>query len=104
MPSEVALGGLGAFVEKLKDQQRQNEEDTRLAIRRQAASGRRARADLDEAKAAVRELFERIKAIKSKAEQSEELVSDVITITIIVIIRTYIYIYKLGWAWVLIIG
>ena len=102
----MALGGLGAFVEKLKDQQRQNEEDTRLAIRRQAASGRRARADLDEAKAAVRELFERIKAIKSKAEQSEELVSDVITITIIVIIRIYIYIYiyTLGWAWVLIIG
>jgi len=76
-PNEASLGGLDDFVEKLKARQKHNDEDIRLAIRRQAATGRRARADLDEAKSAVRELFERIKAIKAKAEQSEELVSDV---------------------------
>lgn len=76
-PNEVSLSGLDGFVNGLKAQQRQIDEDIRHAVRRQAASGRRARADLDEAKSAVRELFERIKAIKSKAEQSEALVSDV---------------------------
>jgi len=76
-PNEASLKGLDTFVTRLKSQQRQIDEDIKLAIRRQAASGRRARADLDEAKAAVRELFERIKAIRAKAEQSEDLVSDV---------------------------
>lgn len=76
-PSEASLGGLDGFIGKLRAQQKHIDEDIRLAVRRQAASGRRARADLDEAKAAVRELFERIKAIKAKAEQSEDLVSDV---------------------------
>lgn len=76
-PNEESLSGLDGFVSRLKSQQRQIDEDIRLAVRRQAAQGRRARADLDEAKAAVGELFERIKAIRTKAEQSEELVSDV---------------------------
>lgn len=76
-PNEVALGGLDAFVDNLKVQQKQIDEDIRHAVRRQAACGKRARADLDEAKSAVRELFERIKAIKGKAQQSETLVSDV---------------------------
>lgn len=76
-PNEDALCELDDFVTKLKVQQRQIDEDIRHAVRRQAACGRRARADLDEAKSAVRELFERIKAIKAKAEQSEDLVSDV---------------------------
>lgn len=76
-PNEASLSALDEFVAKLKAQQKHNDEDIRLAIRRQAATGRRARSDLDEAKSAVRELFERIKAIKAKAEQSEELVSDV---------------------------
>merc|ERR1719313_639446 len=70
-PNEVALGGLDAFVDNLKVQQKQIDEDIRHAVRRQAARGKRARADLDEAKSAVRELFERIKAIKGKAQQSE---------------------------------
>lgn len=76
-PNEVALGGLDDFVDNLQAQQKQIDEDIRHAVRRQAACGRRARADLDEAKSAVRELFERIKAIKGKAQQSETLVSDV---------------------------
>jgi len=76
-PNKEAFKGLDSFVDQLKGQQRQIDEDIRLAVRRQAVQGRRARADLDEAKAAVGELFERIKAIRAKAEQSEELVSDV---------------------------
>jgi len=76
-PNEVSLSELDGFVDSLKGQQIQIDEDIRYAVRRQAACGRRARADLDEAKSAVRELFERIKAIKSKAQQSETLVSDV---------------------------
>jgi len=76
-PNEVSLSGLDDFTDNLKVQQRQIDEDIRHAVRRQAACGRRARSDLDEAKSAVRELFERIKAIKGKAQQSEALVSDV---------------------------
>jgi hypothetical protein len=76
-PNEVSLNDLDDFVDNLKGQQKQIDEDIRFAVRRQAACGRRARADLDEAKSAVRELFERIKAIKGKAQQSETLVSDV---------------------------
>lgn len=76
-PNEASLDRLDSFVEQLREQQRQIDEGIRLAVRRQAANGRQARADLGDAKAAVRELFERIKAIKAKAEQSEELVSDV---------------------------
>jgi len=76
-PNEAALSGLDGFVERLKAQQKNIDEDIRHAIRRQAACGRRARNDLDEAKQAVGELFERIKAIQAKAEQSETLVSDV---------------------------
>lgn len=76
-PNEVSLSNLDGFVDNLKAQQKQIDDDIRHAVRRQAACGRRARADLDEAKSAVRELFERIKAIKGKAQQSETLVSDV---------------------------
>lgn len=76
-PNEDSLGGLSAFIGQLKAQQHEIEEGIKGAVRRQAAFGRRARADLGDAKLAVRELFERIKAIKSKAEQSEDLVSDV---------------------------
>ncbi|CAK9099194.1 Vacuolar protein sorting-associated protein 53 A (AtVPS53) (Protein HEAT-INTOLERANT 1) [Durusdinium trenchii] len=76
-PNEDSLGRLGNFIEQLKVQEREIEEGIKNAVRRQAAFGRRAKADLGDAKLAVRELFERIKAIKAKAEQSEELVSDV---------------------------
>eukprot|EP00927_Polykrikos_kofoidii_P029680 TRINITY_DN25630_c0_g1_i1.p1 TRINITY_DN25630_c0_g1~~TRINITY_DN25630_c0_g1_i1.p1 ORF type:complete len:816 (+),score=188.69 TRINITY_DN25630_c0_g1_i1:90-2537(+) len=76
-PTVDGLSGLDVFVGKLKAQQQQIDEDVRHAIRRQAACGRRARADLDDAKAAVRELMERIRAIKDKSAQSEALVNDV---------------------------
>ena len=76
-PNQDSLDGLGGFIEQLRGQEKQIEDGIRGAIRRQAAHGRRAQADLSDAKLAVRELFERIKAIRSKAEQSEELVSDV---------------------------
>mmetsp|Transcript_26841 Transcript_26841/g.56887 ORF Transcript_26841/g.56887 Transcript_26841/m.56887 type:complete len:798 (-) Transcript_26841:48-2441(-) len=76
-PNEASLKGLDDFVQKLKARKQQTDDEIRLAIRRQAATGRRARADLDEAKGAVRELFERIRTIKSKAQQSEELVKEV---------------------------
>mmetsp|Transcript_10360 Transcript_10360/g.23370 ORF Transcript_10360/g.23370 Transcript_10360/m.23370 type:complete len:808 (+) Transcript_10360:89-2512(+) len=76
-PNAASLGDLDPFVERLKAQQRQIDDDIRHAVRRQAVCGRRARADLAEAKAAVKELLDRIKTIKAKAEQSEVLVSDV---------------------------
>lgn len=76
-PTEVSLVGVDGFIAKLRKQQQQTDEEIRHAIRRQAAFGRRTRGDLDEAKKAVRELFERIQGIKSKAEQSEVLVRDV---------------------------
>mmetsp|Transcript_41108 Transcript_41108/g.113287 ORF Transcript_41108/g.113287 Transcript_41108/m.113287 type:complete len:817 (-) Transcript_41108:157-2607(-) len=76
-PNESSLAGLDGFVDRLKAQQRNIDEDIRKAVRRQASCGRRARADLDEARAAVGELFGRIKAIQAKAEQSDALVSDV---------------------------
>eukprot|EP00928_Gymnodinium_smaydae_P071423 TRINITY_DN55011_c0_g1_i1.p1 TRINITY_DN55011_c0_g1~~TRINITY_DN55011_c0_g1_i1.p1 ORF type:complete len:832 (+),score=217.27 TRINITY_DN55011_c0_g1_i1:70-2565(+) len=76
-PTEASLSGLDDYVERLRAQKKRVDEEIRHAIRRQAACGRRARADLDEGKAAVRELFERIQAIQAKAEQSEALVSDV---------------------------
>eukprot|EP00927_Polykrikos_kofoidii_P077454 TRINITY_DN74395_c0_g1_i1.p1 TRINITY_DN74395_c0_g1~~TRINITY_DN74395_c0_g1_i1.p1 ORF type:complete len:824 (+),score=128.80 TRINITY_DN74395_c0_g1_i1:61-2472(+) len=76
-PNEGSLANLDSVVEKLKAQQKRIDEDIRQAVRRQATCGRRARSDLDEAKSAVHELFERIKAIQAKAEQSETLVSDV---------------------------
>ncbi|OLP83879.1 Vacuolar protein sorting-associated protein 53 A [Symbiodinium microadriaticum] len=76
-PNQESLEGLSSFIGQLRQQEKQIEDGIRGAIRRQAAHGRRAQADLSDAKLAVRELFERIKAIRSKAEQSEELVSDV---------------------------
>eukprot|EP00931_Biecheleriopsis_adriatica_P034116 TRINITY_DN1973_c0_g1_i3.p1 TRINITY_DN1973_c0_g1~~TRINITY_DN1973_c0_g1_i3.p1 ORF type:complete len:845 (-),score=210.09 TRINITY_DN1973_c0_g1_i3:73-2607(-) len=76
-PNEASLSGLSSFVERLKAQQQSIEDSIGSAVRRQAANGRRARTDLGDAKLAVRDLFERIKAIKAKAVQSEELVSDV---------------------------
>eukprot|EP00929_Paragymnodinium_shiwhaense_P095423 TRINITY_DN56548_c0_g1_i1.p1 TRINITY_DN56548_c0_g1~~TRINITY_DN56548_c0_g1_i1.p1 ORF type:complete len:824 (-),score=169.75 TRINITY_DN56548_c0_g1_i1:8-2479(-) len=76
-PNEASLGGLDALVERLKQQQASMDADIRTSIRRQAACGRRAREDLDEARAAVTELFARMKSIQAKAEQSEALVSDV---------------------------
>ncbi|CAJ1336960.1 unnamed protein product [Effrenium voratum] len=76
-PNEDSLTGLAGFIGQLKSQEREIEGSIRKAIRRQAAFGHRAKADLGDAKLAVRELFERIKAIRAKAEQSEDLVSDV---------------------------
>lgn len=76
-PNEASLSGLSDFVANLRSEQRQVDDDIRVAIRKQAVCGRKAQADLDEAQVAVRELFGRINTIQVKAEQSEALVSDV---------------------------
>eukprot|EP00929_Paragymnodinium_shiwhaense_P072497 TRINITY_DN36798_c0_g1_i1.p1 TRINITY_DN36798_c0_g1~~TRINITY_DN36798_c0_g1_i1.p1 ORF type:complete len:845 (-),score=228.34 TRINITY_DN36798_c0_g1_i1:149-2623(-) len=75
--NEASMAGLDAFIGGLNQQREEIDEDIRKSIRQQAVCGRRAREELEEAKAAIADLFERIQALHAKAEQSDVLVNDV---------------------------
>jgi len=76
-PSEPSLVGVDAAVAQLKRKIRRVDGEIISAIREQSTTGTQAKQDLAEAQQAIQELFAKIKEIKRKAEQSEEMVQEI---------------------------
>ena len=53
------------------------DEEISKTVQAQSEAGHQATRDVDEAKAAIRELFEKIRDMKAKAEQSEVMVQEI---------------------------
>ena len=56
---------------------RELDEEVLRTVRQQTSAGSSARKDLENAKASVAELFLKVRDIKTKAEQSEEMVHEI---------------------------
>ena len=76
-PNEPSLVGVDAAVMQIKRKIRRVDGEIITAIREQSTSGTQAKEDLAEAQQAIQELFAKIKEIKRKAEQSEEMVQEI---------------------------
>ncbi|CAL5224462.1 g7153 [Coccomyxa viridis] len=76
-PTENSLSGLDPLITSLKQKIRKVDSEILVAVRQQSSSGSRARQDLTAAKAAIEELFGKIREIRRKAEASEIMVQEI---------------------------
>ena len=76
-PNEESLSEVDAHVGGLQDRMRELDEEVLRTVRQQTSAGSSARKDLENAKASVAELFLKVRDIKTKAEQSEEMVHEI---------------------------
>ena len=76
-PNEESLSQVESHVSGLQDRMRELDEEVLLTVRQQTSAGSSARKDLENAKASVAELFLKVRDIKAKAEQSEEMVHEI---------------------------
>lgn len=76
-PTERSLDRLEPFVINVAVQISELDEDISKTVQVQSEAGHQATRDVDDAKAAIRELFEKIRDMKAKAEQSEVMVQEI---------------------------
>ena len=76
-PNEESLSEVDTHVSGLQDRMRELDEEVLRTVRQQTSAGSSARKDLENAKASVAELFLKVRDIKTKAEQSEEMVHEI---------------------------
>ena len=76
-PNEESLSEVDAHVGGLQERMRELDEEVLRTVRQQTSAGSSARKDLENAKASVAELFLKVRDIKTKAEQSEEMVHEI---------------------------
>lgn len=76
-PTERSLDRLDPFILNISVQIGELDEDISKTVQAQSEAGYQASRDVDEAKAAIRELFEKIRDMKAKAEQSEVMVQEI---------------------------
>ena len=76
-PNESSLTMLDPFVARLSQKSAQLDEQVFEAVRLQATTVTQATRDIGEAKTSIRELLQKIKDIKGKAEQSEVMVQEI---------------------------
>ncbi|CAM9907786.1 unnamed protein product [Scytosiphon promiscuus] len=76
-PTERSLDRLEPFISKVAVQIGDLDEEISKTVQAQSEAGHQASRDVDEAKAAIRELFEKIRDMKAKAEQSEVMVQEI---------------------------
>nr|CAG4718642.1 unnamed protein product [Naegleria fowleri] len=77
-PNEQALNEkLESYIIKVKKKIQRVDEDILAAVRKQSSAGVQARKDLEEARETIQSLFKKIHEIKSKAEQSEQMVQNI---------------------------
>ena len=76
-PTEASLSGIEPFCGRLRRKIGRVDADILGAVREQSSSGARAKEDLSDATAAIRELQGRIHEIKRKSEQSEAMVQEI---------------------------
>lgn len=76
-PTEESLSELDNYLIRLKKNITTMDEEIINTVRKQSMTGNQAEKDLIEAKIAIKGLFEKIKEIKKKAEQSEGMVVEI---------------------------
>lgn len=76
-PTERSLDRLEPFMSNIAVQIGDLGDEISKTVQGQSEAGHQATRDVDEAKAAIRELFEKIRDMKAKAEQSEVMVQEI---------------------------
>lgn len=76
-PTERSLDRLEPFMMNVAVQIAELDEDISKTVQTQSEAGHQATRDVNEAKAAIGELFEKIRDMKAKAEQSEVMVQEI---------------------------
>ena len=76
-PTEESLSKLDQFSSNLANQIRRVDEEIYESIRNQAVCSKQTEKDVSAAKMAIRDLYEKIKDIRGKAEQSEVMVEEI---------------------------
>ena len=76
-PTERALDRLEPFMINIGVQISELDEEISRTVQTQSEAGHQATRDVEEAKTAIRELFEKIRDMKAKAEQSEVMVQEI---------------------------
>ncbi|CAI5458966.1 unnamed protein product [Closterium sp. Yama58-4] len=74
---ESSLAAVDPLIQKLRNRIRRVDAEILLAIRQQSTSGSQAKDDLAASMRAIEELWVKMRAIKAKAEQSEEMVQEI---------------------------
>ncbi|EFJ16271.1 hypothetical protein SELMODRAFT_421950 [Selaginella moellendorffii] len=75
-PNEASLIAVEPLIQKLRNKIRRGDAEILAAVRQQSSSGTKAKEDLADAMRAIEELANKIREIKSKAEQSEVMVQE----------------------------
>ncbi|CAA7399818.1 unnamed protein product [Spirodela intermedia] len=76
-PTEASLSGVEPLMQKIHGEIRRVDAEIFAAVHRQSKSGAKAKDDLAAATHAVQELMNKIREIKTKAEQSEAMVQEI---------------------------
>ncbi|XP_077995725.1 vacuolar protein sorting-associated protein 53 homolog [Glandiceps talaboti] len=76
-PTEQSLANIDDVVSRMRSKIYRLDTDIRHVVRGQTNAGQDGREALEEAQKAIQELFRRIKDIKEKAEQSEQMVKEI---------------------------
>lgn len=76
-PTERSLERLEPFMINIGEQIGELDEEISRTVQTQSEAGHQATRDVEEAKTAIRELFEKIRDMKAKAEQSEVMVQEI---------------------------
>ncbi|KAJ3298080.1 Vacuolar protein sorting-associated protein 53 [Borealophlyctis nickersoniae] len=76
-PNEHALATVDNVLQKLRLKIGRMDKEIRDLVRSQTIAGQQSAADLEEAKRGIQELYRKIKAIKEKAAQSEQMVQEI---------------------------
>mmetsp|Transcript_11475 Transcript_11475/g.19299 ORF Transcript_11475/g.19299 Transcript_11475/m.19299 type:complete len:759 (-) Transcript_11475:81-2357(-) len=76
-PSEESLSNVDTYAADLEKQMVTLDEEVLQTVRQQTSAGSNARKDLESGKAAMAELFQKVREIKGKAERSEQMVHEI---------------------------
>ncbi|RKO86131.1 Vps53-like protein, partial [Blyttiomyces helicus] len=76
-PNEHSLATVDNVLVKLRHKIRRMDQEIRNLVRSQTDAGPQTKAELEDAKRAIQELFNKIKEIKEKASQSERMVQEI---------------------------
>ena len=76
-PTEASLEDLDTFVVGINSQISALDEEISKAVQEQSVQGQQASKDISDAQSSIRELFNKINDIRTKASQSERMVQEI---------------------------
>jgi len=76
-PNEESLAKVDSYAAELEQSIEALDEEVLVTVRTQTSAGSSARKDLESGKAAMAELFQKVRDIKGKAERSEQMVHEI---------------------------